>query len=93
MNDGCSHFWQIYIRKATGDSVSCQLVDIGSHSQLSNEQSGAYPSKHVHDWCISKQTCSFVQNLSQQKHLPLEKSYAHRQVFYLIKSCVISETG
>ena len=51
-------------------SVSCQLADIGSHSQLSSKK----------NWCISKQTHSFVRNLSQEKHLQLEKSYAHRQV-------------
>ena len=48
-------------------SVSCQFSDIGSHSQLSNEQK-----RH-----ISKQTHLFVQNLPQRKHLLLEKSYTH----------------
>ena len=43
-------------------------------------KSSAYPSKHVRDWCIFKQTRSFAQNLSQEKNLPLEKSYAHHQV-------------
>ena len=43
-------------------------------------KSGAYPSKHDRDWCISEQTYSFVQNLSQEKHLVLEKSYTHCEV-------------
>ena len=48
-------------------SVSCQLTDIGSHSQLSNKQK----------WCISKQTRSIARNLPQEKHLVIEKRYAH----------------
>ena len=59
-------------------SISCQLADIGLHSQLQYQMNKSRaPSKHVCDWCISKQTHSFAQNLSQEKHLPLEKSYAH----------------
>ena len=40
-------------------------------------KSGAYPSKHIRDWCISKQTRSIVQDLPHEKHLALEKRYAH----------------
>ena len=60
-------------------SVSRQFSDFGSHSQLSKlmSKSSAYPSKHICDWYISKQRCLFVRDLTQEKHLPLEESYAH----------------
>ena len=38
-------------------------------------KSGAYPSKRIRDWCISKQTRSIARNLPQEKHLVLEKRY------------------
>ena len=55
-----------------------RISDYTANYQMN--QSGAYPSKHVRDWCISKQTRLFAQNLSQEKHLPLENSYTHHQV-------------
>ena len=42
-----------------------QLSDIESYNQLTNEQNGAYPSKHI---CLHE-------IFNKEKHLPLEKSY------------------
>ena len=63
--------------KILGDSVSCQFADIRSHRQLSNEQKRYISKQHVRDWCISKQTRLIVRDLPQEKHLALEKRYAH----------------
>ena len=44
-------------------SVSCRFLDIGSLNQLSNEQNGGYPSKHVH----------LCKMFHKEKYLSLEK--------------------
>ena len=61
-------------------SVSCRFRISDHIANYQMNKSGAYPSSRVRDWCISKQTCLFARNLPQEKHLPLEKTYAHRQV-------------
>ena len=49
----------------TAVSIVYQLLDIGLHNQLSNQQKSAYPSKHV---CLHKM-------FLKEQYFSLEKSY------------------
>ena len=57
-------------------NVSCQLVDIRSHSQLSNEQK----------WCISKQTHSWLVHI-QTNTFVCAKSFTRKALAIREKLC------
>ena len=60
------------------DSISCQFSDIGSHNQLSNEQNGPNPSKHIrlHEMFHKENY------LSLEKVIPMDKFANHYKMVF-----------